>query len=69
VDIEMKAGIAVDDWKLPVFRRVLDEAGYTYKDGGGFAGNCTMLLVETESSLLLAAVVAKANAECERMKK
>jgi hypothetical protein len=29
----MKAGIAVDNYKLPVFRKRLKEAGYAYQDG------------------------------------
>lgn len=31
----MKAGIALDNWKLPIFRKLLTEAGYEYKMAAG----------------------------------
>lgn len=64
----MECGIAVDDWKLPIFRRVLEESGFKYEDKGGFSGNCTLLMVETDSTQLLSKAVFKAHSECERSK-
>jgi hypothetical protein len=29
-----KAGIAIDDWKLPIFDRHLTQAGYSYANRG-----------------------------------
>lgn len=60
----MKAGIAVDDWKLPVFRKRLEEAGFTYADAGALTAGTTMLTVETDDAIRLAAVVARCQAEC-----
>ncbi len=41
----MKAGIALDDWKLPIFRKRLEEAGFTYSDAGAPAPGVTVLAV------------------------
>jgi hypothetical protein len=29
----MRAGIAIDDWKLAIFERHLSQAGYDYENG------------------------------------
>jgi len=34
----MKAGVAVDDWKLPVFRKLLSEAGFEFTECPGLTG-------------------------------
>lgn len=60
----MKAGIAVDNWKLPVFRRRLSFAGYTYTDGGPLTGDTTLLTVETDDFPGLAMVIADCQNEC-----
>lgn len=60
----MKAGIGVDDWKLPVFRRRLTEAGYQYKDGGPLTSDTTLLTVETSNILDLKKVLEECQAEC-----
>jgi hypothetical protein len=60
----MKAGIAVDNWKLPVFRKRLTEAGYEYKDAGGLTGDTTILTVETTDILKLKKVLERCQAEC-----
>lgn len=60
----MKAGIAVDDWKLPVFRRRLAAAGYDYKDGGPLPGDITLLTVQTDDLLKLKRVLEQCQAEC-----
>ncbi|MAC12959.1 MAG: hypothetical protein CMN74_12245 [Sphingorhabdus sp.] len=62
----MKGGIVVDDWKLPVFRRRLREAGYTYADGGEFTAGTTLLTVETDDALKLKTVLEKCQRECAR---
>jgi hypothetical protein len=62
----MKAGIAVDDWKLPVFRRRLTEAGYTYEDAGPLTGAVTLLKVETDNLLKLKATLEECQAECAK---
>jgi len=60
----MKAGIAVDNWKLPVFRKRLTAAGYQYQDGGALTHDATLLTVETHDILALKGVIEKCQAEC-----
>ncbi len=63
----MKAGIAVDNWKLPVFRKLLEAAGYAYQDGGPLTGEATLLTVETTDVLALKGVIEKCQAECRKV--
>lgn len=67
----MKAGIVVDDWKLPIFRKRLTKAGFTYTDAGAFHTNTTVLQVETEEKhkARLSKIVRAAEAECQRSKR
>jgi hypothetical protein len=60
----VKAGIAVDNWKLRVFRKRLTEAGYKYKDAGPLPGDTTLLTVETNDMLALKKVLEQCQAEC-----
>lgn len=62
----MKVGIAVDDWKLPIFRKRLTGAGYTYTDVGGLTHDTTVLTVETNDVLKLKAVIERCQEECRR---
>lgn len=62
----MKTAIAVDNWKLPVFRRRLRKAGYSYQDGGALTGDTTLLTVETNNILALKKVLEKCQDECRR---
>lgn len=62
----MKVGIAVDDWKLPVFRKRLSEAGYTYADGGAITAGATLLTVETADALALKKVIERCQRECRK---
>lgn len=64
----MKAGIAVDNWKLRTFRRMLSEAGYTYVDGGALTHDATLLTVETDDVLKLKEILEKCQAACRRIK-
>ena len=61
----MKAGIAVDDWKLPVFRKRLTEAGLTYEDGGALTSGVTLLTVKTNNILKLKTLLEKCQRECK----
>lgn len=65
----MKAGIALDNWKLPIFRKRLTEAGYQYEDAGPITGDTTMLHVQTDDAAALARVLEKCQAECRRQGK
>ena len=62
----MKAGIALDNWKLPVFRKRLTDAGFTYTDAGGLTHDTTVLMVVTDDAARLAKVVQECQAECAR---
>ena len=64
----MKAAIAVDDWKLPVFRKRLTEGGFKYTDAGALTGNSTILTVEYISSNFseLSQIVQNCQNECAR---
>lgn len=62
----MKVGIAVDNWKLPTFRKRLAEAGYTCEDGGVLVGETTLLSVDTDDMLALKKVVERCQNECQQ---
>ena len=62
----MKAGIALDNWKLPVFRKRLTAAGYEYQDGGALTPDTTLLTVETDDILALKKELEKCQSECRR---
>lgn len=57
------AGIAIDDWKLPIFHQFLTEAGYGYTQRKGIAPSTIFLTVSTEDLDALQKVVFAANAE------
>lgn len=61
-----EAGIVVDDWKLPIFRKHLTDAGYTYEDAGGLTAATTVLKVPYTNMLHLKEVVEAAQEECRR---
>lgn len=62
----MKAGIAVDDWKLPIFRKRLTEGGYKYEDGGALTSGTTLLTVETDDMLRLKRLLEECQTECAK---
>lgn len=62
----MKAAIAIDDWKLPIFERHLSQAGYTFKNVGNLTADTLVLHVETPNMVALGEVVKAANAEAAR---
>lgn len=59
----LKAAIAIDEWKLPIFERHLAQSGYVYKKGPGVTLDTLFLTVETENMQALEIVVRAANAE------
>jgi hypothetical protein len=59
------AGIAVDNWKLPVFERHLELAGLSIESRTGLADDSTLLLVPTNDPIGLQRIVAKAQRECK----
>lgn len=67
----MKAAIAIDTWKLPIFTRHLVGAGYEFKHAGSLVSGTLMLTVTTDDMPALAVVVKAANDEAaqERRKR
>lgn len=43
----MRAGIVVDAWKLPIFKRHLDEAGFVFVNNGEITTRVLTLTIET----------------------
>jgi len=64
-----KAGIIIDDWKLPIFKKTLDNKGYTYTEHHGPTEGCITLSVETDNIAKLTPLVKKMNKEAARSKK
>jgi hypothetical protein len=62
----MRAGIVLDDWKLPVFRKRLPEAGFAYTDGGALGESLTLLIVDTDNMIGLAETIKKCQIECSK---
>lgn len=65
----MKAGIALDNWKLPVFRKRLTDAGFEYTDAGGLTADSTVLTVETDNILRLKKVLEHCQLECAKQRR
>lgn len=64
-----KAGIAIDNWKLPIFERHLTKAGYAYKWTPGLTENTGIITVELARATEAAAlhpIVKAANDEAAR---
>jgi len=64
-----KAAIVIDDWKLPIFKRILEEEGYQFTQHNGPVDGCITLDVRTESIAKLKPVVERMNAEAARSRK
>ena len=45
----LKAGVVIDDWKLKIFKKIFDDAGFKYTEINGPSNGCITLLVETET--------------------
>ena len=56
------AGIMIDEWKLPIFERHLNQAGYAFKNAGVMGGSL-VLRVDTTNLVALAEVVKAASEE------
>lgn len=59
------AAVPIDAWKLDIFKRHLDEAGYTYTQHQ-FLINTILLKVQYEWVAELFPVVEAAQAECKK---
>lgn len=63
------AGIVMDNWKLPIFKKHLDAAGYTYTEPSRFTGDTLVLQVHYDWAHKLQPIVEAANAECANIKR
>lgn len=61
----MIAGVVIDDWKLPIFKRHLDAAGYKYTQHP-FTENTLTLKVTCEWVHKLQPIIKAANDECRK---
>lgn len=61
-----KAAIAVDEWKLQIFERHLQQAGYSWKNAGHLTTGTLVLQVETTNLEALSEVLKAANDEAAR---
>ena len=59
-----KAAVVVDDWKIPIFKKHLDAAGFKYEPAVSFTANTSILKVYYEWVHELKPVVEAAMLEC-----
>lgn len=62
------AGVVIDAWKLPVFRRHLDAAKREYTEHPGITADTLTLKVKYEWVHELQPIVQAANDECAQIK-
>ena len=62
------AGIALDSWKLPIFKKHLDAAGYQYEEPVQFTPGTLILKVHYEWVHELQPVIEAAQRECAAAK-
>lgn len=61
-----RVGIAIDDWKLPIFERWLNQYGYEFINSGNLSPGVLLLKVTTTNVVALRKVVDQATAEAAR---
>lgn len=59
------AGIAIDNWKLPIFRRHLKGAGFEFTEHPGLTADAMILKVKTDLIAPLQRVIEAAQLECK----
>lgn len=60
------AGVAIDAWKLPIFKKHLDAAGYSYTKHPGLTSDTLLLKIKTDRIATLQPIIEAANAECRK---
>lgn len=63
------AGIAVDTWKVPIFKKILLEEGYSFTLHKGVTKKTKFIKVTTSNLELLKVVVQRANTEASKNRK
>lgn len=64
-----KVGIVIDNWKLPIFERHLQQSGYSFEAPGGpdgFTPGTMALTVQTPNIEALGEVIKAANEEAAK---
>lgn len=61
-----KAGVLIDSYKLPVFKRHLDADGYSYTEQPGMTSGTILLTVSFNWVAELKPVIEAANAEASK---
>jgi hypothetical protein len=64
----MKAAVVLDDWKLPIFKKHLDAAGFTYDKPVRFTKGTLTLKVHYEWVSQLQPIIEAAQRECAKVK-
>lgn len=62
------AGIVLDDWKLEIFKKILDKEGYKYTKHEGPVAGSFILKVETNDIPKLHSIVKIMNREAAKSK-
>lgn len=60
-----KVGVVIDNWKLPIFKRHLDEAGFAFEQFPNLTPNTMVLTIQTPQVAALQPVIERANKECQ----
>lgn len=63
-----KAAVCLDDWKIPVFRKHLDAAGYKYDDPVPFSPGTSIFQVHYEWVHDVQPIIEAAQRECAERK-
>jgi hypothetical protein len=63
-----KAAVGLDDWKLPIFKRHLDAAGYKYEEPVPFTDGTLILKVHYEWVHELQPIIEAAQRECAELR-
>ena len=62
-------GIAIDRWKLPIFKKHLDAAEYRFTEHPGLTKDTMLLKVTARFASDLQPVVEAAQTECRKVKR
>lgn len=62
-------GIAIDNWKLPIFKKHLDAGGFQYTEHPGLTADAMILKVKTNFIATLQPIVEVAQKECAKCRK
>lgn len=63
------AGVVIDDWKLPIFKRHLDAASCEYTENPGITAGTLTLRVKYDWVATLKPIIEAAERECRNAKR